>query len=136
MQFGRPIWNSIWAGFLLRLPLGAYFFFAGRLKLQNIEGFVAEVKKYHVIPDQLATLYAVMLPYLEIIAGVLLIVGLWTTLASIVISALLVSFIIALGVHPDNPKLFNKDIILLGHSLALLCIGAGAFSIDNFRAKG
>ena len=136
MHFGRPLWSPAVAGLLIRLTLGGYFFLIGRHTLTDMEAFIANVKSMHVLPEQLSTLYAVLLPYVEVVVGVLLLVGLWTTLAGILSALMLCSFIIATGLFPFSPTVFNKDIILLGAALSLLGSGAGLFSIDNFRKKG
>ena len=132
----KAIWNAQFSGLFVRLPLGLYFCLAGYLKLQNFEPFVETVRSFHLLPDQLAVLYGVMLPWIEIGTGVLLIFGLWTIIAASVASMLLLTFVLALGIFPTNPKLFNKDIILLFASLSLLASGGGAWSIDKFRENG
>lgn len=132
----EPLGNAIYGPMLIRLALGAYFVLAGLKKLHNQAQFIAEVQKFGILPAQLSTLYAVLLPYLEIGAGALLLIGIWTTLAALVTSALLASFIYALGLFPNSSDLFNKDVILLAASMSLLYSGAGGWSIDRFRKTG
>ena len=132
----QPIGNSLYGPLLIRLSLGAYFILAGLSKLDNLEGFVVEVKKLAILPEPFATLYGTLLPYIEIGGGSFLILGIWTTLAAIIISLLLASFVFAFGIFPNNTDLFNKDLILLAASLSLMYSGAGAFSIDQFRKTG
>lgn len=135
MFLSKPVWKQEYGGLLVRLPLGAFFILQGIKKVEDLEAFIKIVQGYGILPDQLATLYGVLLPYVEIGAGVLLVVGLWTVLAAAVSSLMLLSFILAVGLFPisSNPNLFNKDVLLLGASLSLLATGAGAFSIDQFR---
>ncbi len=136
MKLNEPIGNTNIGPFLVRMPLGLYFLVAGFAKLDNIPGFIKEVQNAHVLPDHLATLYAILLPYSEMATGTLLVLGIWTTLAGILSSLMLISFIIAIGAFPNGGYLFNKDIILLGGSLSLLYSGGGALSIDRFRKSG
>lgn len=137
MRMHEPIGNPVFGPLIARLPLGAYFMLAGLEKLNNLPSFIEEVHKFNILPSALATLYGTLLPYVEIGAGGLMVLGLWTTLATILTSLMLISFIYALGVHAaPNSRLFNKDIILLGTSLSLLYSGAGAWSIDRFRKTG
>lgn len=136
MKMNEPLGNAIYGPMLIRLALGAYFVLAGLKKLHNQAQFIAEVQKFGILPAQLSTLYAVLLPYLEIGAGALLLIGIWTTLAALVTSALLASFIYALGLFPNSSDLFNKDVILLAASMSLLYSGAGGWSIDRFRKTG
>ena len=133
MSLGTPIWHPSYAGLLVRFPLGIYFLSAGCLTIANIKNFVTEVPTISWLPDKIAPLYAAVLPYTELIVGVLLILGLWTTLAAILSSAMLLSFVLIVGPFPYGEKLpiINKDIILLCASLSLLASGAGGFSIDK-----
>lgn len=124
----------MYAPLVLRLVLGAYFIFAGRMKIDNLPAFVEVVRGYHVLPDHLGTLYATLLPFVEVGAGALLVLGMWTTLAAMLTSLMLLSFIIALGIFSHQP--FNKDIVLLAASISLLYSGSGALSVDLFRKSG
>jgi uncharacterized membrane protein YphA (DoxX/SURF4 family) len=133
MKLNEPIGNPLYAPFLIRLGLGAYFILAGMMKLDQHYTFIAHVKAFGLLPDQAALLYGLVLPYAEIAIGALLVLGFCTTLAGLLSSLLLLSFIIALGTFPNTGRLFNKDIILLGGSLSLLFSGAGAYSVDRFR---
>ena len=135
MSFNRPIWHPSLAGFLIRIPIGLYFIIAGLVTLDHLDAFVEAVKQLGFLPVKAATLYAVLLPYLEIAIGGLLIVGLWTTLCAVVAAFMLFSFILVFGIfpYPSNPQLFNKDVLLLGAVLSLLASGPGAFSVDGFK---
>lgn len=136
MPTGEPIWNREFSGTLLRIPLGLYFLFAGRMKLEFIDGFIETVRSFGILPDQMAVLYGVMTPWVEVVVGIMLVVGFWTTTAAIGATLMLVSYIVAMGLFPMHPDIFNKDIILLCASLALLATGGGILSIDGFRRSG
>lgn len=133
MKLNEPIGNPLYAPFFVRVTLGAYFVLAGFAKLEDLPSFIAEVQGFNMLPSHLATLFAILLPYLEIIAGALLVLGMWTTLAAMITSMLLAAFVWAFGLFPNRPDLFNKDLILLAASVSVLYSGAGAFSIDRFR---
>lgn len=136
IKMNEPMGDAAWASFFVRIPLGAYLVMAGLAKMDNIQSFILQVQQFKILPAPFDTLYAILLPYLEVAAGGLLVLGGWTTLAAIVSSLLLLSYVIAIGVFPGSHHLFNKDIILLGASLSLLFNGGGAFSIDKFRKSG
>lgn len=140
MHVSKPIGDSSWGVMLLRIPFGLYFVMAGLAKLEDPIGFVEQVKNLATNVGlnlgNLANIYGVTLPYIEIAAGGLLVVGLWTTLASTLTSLLLVSYIMAFGIHPTAFGPFNKDLILLGASMAQMYLGGGALSIDRFRYGG
>jgi len=130
----EPIGNAAYAGLLLRIPLGLYFAGARLMKIKAPQDFIGVVQSYKVIPEPFSTLYAILLPYIEVGTGVMLVMGIWTTLAAFVCSLMLTSFLIALGLRDHHP--FNKDVILLCTALSLLYSGPGAWSIDRFRKAG
>ncbi len=134
MKFHEPMGNALYAGLFVRVPLGLYFVLAGLMKIKDADAFIAIVQQYKIIPEPLATLYGILLPYIEVGVGTMLILGSWTTLAAILCSLMLASFIMAVGIREQRP--FNKDILLLGAALSLLYSGAGALSIDRFRKTG
>lgn len=140
MQLSRPIWKEGYGPLLVRVPIGLYFIVAARMKLGDIINFVHTVQSYNMMPRQLATLFGVLLPYIELVVGIFLVLGIFTTLTAVVGSLLVGCFIYAIGLFPNDPAvrnyLFNKDIILLAGTLSLLSTGAGAFSIDSFRKSG
>ena len=133
MKINQPIANAAWGPLMIRLPLGAYFILAGLTKFQNMPTFMEGVRDLHVLPTQVAMLYGTLLPYIEIITGVLLVIGLWTTLASLFAVLMLGSFTYALGVFPHKTDLFNKDLILLGGALSLMFLGSGTWSVDKIK---
>lgn len=132
----KPIGNPMFAPFFLRISLGLYFLMAGKAKLHSIPAFVDEVNKIGILPHPFGTLYGTVLPFAEVAAGFLLIVGLWTTVAALITSLMLVSFVVALGIKPTQVGPFNKDLILLSASLAVMYLGAGFLSVDKFRDGG
>lgn len=136
MKMNEPIGNAMYGPLLIRVTLGAYFILAGLQKYEQHEQFIREVQKFDILPPQLAVLYGILLPYVEMLGGGLLVLGAWTTLAALISSLLLTSFVIAMGLYPTGRTLFNKDVILLAASLSLLYSGAGALSIDRFRKGG
>ena len=136
MKINEPIGNANIGPLLVRVPLGTYFVMAGLVKLDNLPAFIDQVRQFNVISPNMARLYATLLPYMEIVSGVLLCFGFWTTLAAMISSLLLLSFIVALKVFPNDNYVFNKDLLLFGASLSLMFTGAGSLSVDKFRRDG
>ena len=79
----------------LRLFVGVGFLIAGTAKLPMHSQFVGEVIAYKILPLSLATLYASVLPWLEITIGSCLILGLLTRVFSLVSIPVIISFIVA-----------------------------------------
>ena len=79
-----------------RLLLGAVFVAAGALKALHPGEFAGAVYNYQILPDQLVNSAAVVLPWLELIVGVLIASGFWLPGAITLADTLLVVFLVAL----------------------------------------
>jgi putative oxidoreductase len=136
MKPSQPIGNAEYGPLFIRVALSAYFILAGLTKLKDPVGFMQEVQAMGLLPNKFALVFAIVLPYVEIAAGALCLIGFWTTLSACLLAAMLGSFIYAMGIKPTDLSPFNKDFILLAGALSLLYTGAGAMSIDRFRKSG
>jgi uncharacterized membrane protein YphA (DoxX/SURF4 family) len=136
IKMTEPLGNPMYAPFFVRISIGGYFLLAGLMKLDRIPAFIKEVQAFDILPYHLATVYAILLPYTEVVVGSMLLLGSWTTLAAMLASSMLFSFVLALGIFPNSGGLYNKDLILLAGSLSLLFSGSGALSVDRFRKSG
>jgi putative oxidoreductase len=76
-----------------RLALGGLFVYAGVVKALEPLDFAQNIRNYDLVGPSLAFIAAIILPWLEILAGALLIAGIWKRGAALVISGLLVFFI-------------------------------------------
>lgn len=84
-------------GLLARLVLGVVLIVAGALKMGNPTGAARAVQGYRVMPYDMATYVGYALPYVEIIVGLLLVVGLFTRVAAAIGGILMVAFIIGIS---------------------------------------
>jgi putative oxidoreductase len=84
---------------LARLVLGGIFIYASLDKIGHPLEFAKIINNYQILPGFLVTLPALVLPWLELLAGVLLIAGFWTRSAAWLLSSLLLAFILVLGVN-------------------------------------
>ncbi len=82
---------------ILRLLLGGLFVYAGIGKIWDPADFAGKIDNYRMLPYLLVTLTAVVLPWVEVICGLLLIFGRRLCGASLVLIVLNVVFIIAIG---------------------------------------
>ncbi|MDM8000617.1 MAG: DoxX family protein, partial [Dehalococcoidia bacterium] len=67
---------------LIRLALGGILIFSGLSKLTSGTDFVGVVASYGMLPQTLAELFGTVLPWLELLVGVSLVLGLFTRLAA------------------------------------------------------
>ena len=77
---------------LLQLVLGTVFVVAGGLKVANPAQFAVAVGHYRLLPPGLVNLVALTLPGVEVLAGGLLLAGIWRRAAGLVIAGLTVLF--------------------------------------------
>lgn len=85
------------AGFhAMRLFLGAVFIYASYDKILNPQDFAQAVYNYQILPDAAVNLTALVLPWLELLIGLCLIIGIWLPGATIITTGLLTIFVAAL----------------------------------------
>jgi len=83
---------------LFRLLLGGVFVAAGSLKALDPATFANDVARYGLVPDALVNVFSLALPWIEILAGGLLVVGVWKRESAAVIAALNAVFLVAVSV--------------------------------------
>ena len=81
---------------VLRLIIGGVFVYASMDKLMNQEEFARAIYNYKFLPDVFINVFAIIMPYLELIAGIFLIFGIFKKENSFIISFLLIIFLISL----------------------------------------
>jgi len=82
---------------IARIALGGLFVFAGVAKAYDPGEFATEIQKYNLLPWVPGVALALYLPWLEILAGLLLALKIFERGALIVLTVLLVIFTLALG---------------------------------------
>lgn len=80
----------------VRLVLGIIFVWASIDKVIHPAAFAEAVYNYQILPHALINLTAIILPWLELILGVSLILGLWFSGAVLLSNLLLITFVSAL----------------------------------------
>jgi uncharacterized membrane protein YphA (DoxX/SURF4 family) len=90
--------NNKFLLFGLRIFLGFIFIFAAVTKVADPEGFSQSIYNYKLMPDFLINFLAIAFPWIELVAGILLVFGISVKENSAIISGLLVVFIIAIGI--------------------------------------
>lgn len=82
---------------LCRLALGGLFLYAGILKAMDVTAFAGTVAAYRILPYTGNYLLAAILPYIEIVAGVLLVANRRVRPAALLLGGLNACFMLALG---------------------------------------
>ncbi|OGD19580.1 MAG: hypothetical protein A2Y70_07640 [Candidatus Aminicenantes bacterium RBG_13_64_14] len=79
---------------VFRLVLGGLFVYAGVVKVLDPLDFAQNIRNYRLVGQSLSFIAAVVLPWLEILAGVALAAGIRKRASALFISGLLVFFIL------------------------------------------
>jgi uncharacterized membrane protein YphA (DoxX/SURF4 family) len=80
---------------ILRLALGAIFIYAAIGKITDPGRFAGDIAAYRLLPVFTVNILAMVLPYIEILTGLGLIIGVWVDAAGAIASVLLTIFLIA-----------------------------------------
>ncbi|MFO1498668.1 MAG: MauE/DoxX family redox-associated membrane protein [Verrucomicrobiota bacterium] len=86
-----------WVALLLRAFLGGFYVVAGVVKIPDPSKFAEAVANYRLLPHELLNVVAITLPGIEVVAGVLLILGLWLRGSLWLINAMTLVFIAAIA---------------------------------------
>ncbi len=86
-----------WVTTVARLVLGGVLIVAGGLKIGNPADSVVAVKAYQLLPDSIAIAVGYALPILEIVVGLLLVVGLLTRVAGVIAGLLMFAFVFGIA---------------------------------------
>jgi len=86
-----------WVTLVARLVLGVVLLLAGYLKAQSPSKAQMAVRAYRLLPVSIANLFGLVLPWLEIGAGILLIVGIAVRYSSLFGGALMLLFVGAIS---------------------------------------
>ena len=81
---------------VIRWILAVVFIYAGIGKIINPNSFAQDIDNYQILPYLFVTVMAAILPWMEVICGLLLISGKWNLGASFIIAVLNLVFILAI----------------------------------------
>jgi uncharacterized membrane protein YphA (DoxX/SURF4 family) len=86
-----------WLGLAARLYVGAVFLLACYHKILHPGVFAVDVATYQFLPLSTINLFALTVPWMELVVGAMLVVGFRVQAAALVVAGLMASFMIALG---------------------------------------
>lgn len=134
--------NLSWAALvhlLLRVFLGGFYLLAGALKVGDPGEFAEAVANFRIVPHPLVNLVAIILPWVEIAAGLFLVLGIWLRASAWLINLLTLVFIagitsaVARGLNIEcgcfgtvggrrvGFRAIAEDVLLLGCGVLLVC---------------
>ncbi|MFI5253803.1 MAG: MauE/DoxX family redox-associated membrane protein [Bacteroidota bacterium] len=134
-----------------RLILGLVFVAASIEKIALPEGFAVSVEGYQIIPFGLVNIFAIILPWLELICGIFIMAGICIRSSAVILSSLLLIFIVGIflalarnlnidcgcfgSTHasPIGLAKLLEDAGLLILSIQLTVFPSSAFALSNIR---
>ena len=139
---------------IVRFVLGAIFITAGIPKIIDTASFAGVVYNYHLLPDIFINIFAITLPWLEVLIGSMLIMGVWMPGTVILYNSLMIAFIAALSFNVargldiscgcfstdsgdiiDMDTIFRDIIILIASMYLLFVVFIKKITRDNIFAK-
>ena len=86
-----------WISLVIRLYLGGVFLAACYHKILHPGVFALDVATYQVLPLWAVNAFAIVLPWVELLAGLMLVVGVRVRAASLLIAGMMIAFMVALA---------------------------------------
>jgi uncharacterized membrane protein YphA (DoxX/SURF4 family) len=138
-----------------RLYLGGVFVWACLHKIAHPAAFAVDIATYQLLPVALINLLALVLPWVELLAGAMLIVGLRVRAAALLVAGMMAMFMIALGwalarglemscgcfassgtADPISGMTMLRDAGWLALALYVLCLERDPLGLDRLIARG
>jgi len=94
----KNVLNNKYLLLVLRAFLAFIFIYAAILKIAEPGDFSQAIANYKLLPDNIINILAIILPWIEISAGILLLFGVAVKENSVIINGMLIVFIIAIGI--------------------------------------
>jgi uncharacterized membrane protein YphA (DoxX/SURF4 family) len=110
---------------VLRVIVGAIFVGAGISKIGHADVFAAQIAAFGIVPRGLIAPMALLLPFLEVLLGAYLVLGLYTRVAAIIAVVQLAIFATAIG-----------SAVARGLSLSCGCFGPGDKTVTSWPEVG
>ena len=98
-QGWRDRLTSPWLTVRVQIALGAIFVAAALPKIADPPSFAHMIYNYRILPGSLINLSALVMPWVELLAGLCLILGVWTRSARWIVGLMLVVFMIAISIN-------------------------------------
>ncbi|HZI66292.1 MAG TPA: MauE/DoxX family redox-associated membrane protein [Thermoanaerobaculia bacterium] len=88
-----------WLTVRVQIALGAVFVAAALPKIADPPAFAHMIYNYRLLPGGLVNALALVLPWVELLAGAALILGVWKKESAVTAAVLLLVFLVAIGIN-------------------------------------
>ena len=149
----REIIAHPYTSLILRVVLGAIFIYASWHKIMDPEEFARSIINYRIVPAESVNLLAIVLPWMELVCGLLLLLGLFTGGSILVVAFMMTVFLVAMGsalvrgidiscgcFSSDGTDRINilfliRDIVLFAFALQVFLFDRRTASLDKLLCK-
>lgn len=130
-----------------RIVISIVFIYAGAEKISDPNSFSQAIYNYRIFPNEMINIFAIILPWIELVSGILLLFGISTKENSAIIGTLLLIFIILIGISmirgldincgcfgkgtPVGWRKIGENTLMLILALALIAFDSKKFSLTN-----
>ena len=139
----RYLFNNGWIEITFRWVLGVTFIYASYYKIMSPMDFAKVIYGYNLFPEFLINLIAIILPFVELISGLSLVLGIYPRSAALIINGLLLAFIFILSVniirgHEFDCGCFSANktgspILMVARDVFYLILGLQVFLFNGIR---
>lgn len=130
----KTLATSPWLAFALRLYMGGLFIYASVYKINYPAEFAGSIASYELAPYWAVGVMAMVMPWLELISGVLVVAGIRPKAAILVLAAMMALFTVSIVItllrgvpigcgcfhsleDPISWRTFFRDVIWLGMTI-------------------
>ncbi len=117
---------KVWSMFLFRVVLGAVFVFHGWDKIQHIEGVVGYFGSLGLAP-----FFAYAVAYIELLAGALVLLGIYSRWAALLLAVVMVGAVSLAKFKFGFLNGYEYELTLLVGLLVVAFNGAGPYSLSG-----
>ena len=103
----RRWWLHPWLTVRVQIALGLFFVVASLPKLADPPSFAHMIYNYRILPGPFVNALALLMPWVEILSGTALVLGLWRRSAATIIGAMLAVFIVAISINLARDNAVN-----------------------------
>jgi len=104
-----------WLTIRVQIALGIIFIVAAVEKIADPPGFAHMIYNYRILPGGLINISALIMPWVELLCGLALVLGVWTRAARTIVALMLLMFIAAISIN-----------LLRGHAIDCGCFDVSA----------
>jgi putative oxidoreductase len=115
--------------FIIRIILGFIFIYAGAEKISNPESFAISITNYRLLPITIINFFAITLPWIELVAGILIVFGISVKENSAIIFSMLLVFTLAIVISLFRGLSIDCGCFGKGTQIGLLKLGENTLMI-------